>query len=66
MPKSKERLTGKPFEDLIFKIYKELEPHATIIKNDMIMGFETSTKREIDISIRQKIADHELLIIIQA
>jgi restriction endonuclease len=66
MSKNKERITGKLYEDLIYKIYKELEPHADIKKNDMIWGIESGIKREIDISIRKKIADHEILIIIQA
>jgi hypothetical protein len=66
MGKSKERLTGKPFEDLIFRIYKELEPLAMIMKNDKIRGIESGIEREIDISVRKKIADHEILMIIQA
>jgi hypothetical protein len=66
MGKDKARLSGKPFEELIYKIYKELEPHATIKLNDMIAGISSKIEREIDISIRHKIADHEILIIIQA
>ncbi len=64
--RDRERLTGKPFEELIFKIYKELEPHATIKKNDKIKGFESGTDREIDISLRQDFGGHEILMIIQA
>jgi hypothetical protein len=66
MGKNKERLSGKPYEDLIFKIYMELEPFATIKKNDKIKGIESGIEREIDISVRKKIADHEILMIIQA
>ncbi|MBS1663653.1 MAG: restriction endonuclease [Bacteroidetes bacterium] len=64
--KSKERLTGKPFEDLIFNIYKELEPHATIKKNDRIKGIESGIEREIDISLKRDFGGHEILMIIQA
>jgi hypothetical protein len=66
MSKNKQRLTGKAYEELIYKIYKEFEPHADIKKNDKILGTESKIQREIDISIKQKIADHEILIIIQA
>lgn len=66
MAKDKERLSGKPYEELIYRIYKELEPHAEIKRNDKVLGITSKIPREIDISIRQKIADHEILIIIQA
>jgi hypothetical protein len=64
--KDKQRLSGKPFEDLIYKIYKELEPYASIKKNDRIKGWESGIDREIDISIRKDFGGHEILMIIQA
>ncbi|WP_207494392.1 restriction endonuclease [Aridibaculum aurantiacum] len=54
------------YEEMIYKIYQELEPIAEVKKNDRIMGYETMTEREIDITVKTKIAGHELLIIIQA
>lgn len=55
----------KNYEELIYSIYKELEPFADVKLNDSILGIESNTKREIDISIRSKIATHEILIIVQ-
>lgn len=66
MAKDKKRISGKLYEELIHRIYKELEPHATIKLNDKILGVSSKIEREIDISVRKKIADHEILIIIQA
>ncbi|HEY1020480.1 MAG TPA: restriction endonuclease [Sediminibacterium sp.] len=56
----------KEYEDLIYRIYKELEPVGDVRINDSILGIESNTKRQIDISIRKNIAGHEILIIIQA
>ena len=58
--------SGKFYEGTIFKIYKELEPHADVRINDMLEGRDTGIKRQIDVSVRAKIADHDILIIIQA
>jgi hypothetical protein len=67
MNKKNHKLTGKPYEQLVFKIYKELEPYADIRFDDKIMGVESGTYRQIDISIRYKVAGgHSILIIIQA
>ena len=51
---------------MVYKIYKELESHADLRWNDYIMGQDSKIERQIDISIRSKIANHNLLIIIQA
>ncbi|WP_082773822.1 restriction endonuclease [Hymenobacter sp. PAMC 26628] len=67
MNKAQSQKTGKPYEELIYKIYKELEPYAETRLNDKIMGVESGIEREIDISIKYKVAvTHEVLIIIQA
>ncbi|WP_083326053.1 restriction endonuclease [Hymenobacter coccineus] len=66
MSKRKPKLTGKPYEELIYKIYQELEPRADTRINDKIAGIESGINREIDISIRHKIGGHEILIIVQA
>jgi hypothetical protein len=57
---------GRAYEELIHKIYSELEPLADVTLNDKIKGFESGIDREIDVSVRSKIADHEILIIVQA
>lgn len=63
----KARITGKPYEELIYKIYKELEPYAEVHLNDKIYGISSGINREIDISIKFKVGGaHEILIIIQA
>lgn len=66
MPK-KPRITGKPYEELIYKIYQELAPYADVRLNDKILGVSSKIEREIDISLRFKFGGvHEILIIIQA
>ncbi len=62
---SKKR-TWQEFEEMVFRIYKELEPHADVRWNDHIMGANSKTERQIDISIRSKVANHDILVIIQA
>jgi len=63
MPKAKN--TGIDYEKLIHKIYTELEPNADVRFNDKILG-RSGIERQIDVSIRTKIAGHDILIIIQA
>ena len=55
----------KSYEDLIHQIYTELEPVATVIKNDHIRGGISGQIREVDISVRTKVEDQDILIIIQ-
>jgi hypothetical protein len=57
---------GKDYELLIEKIYKELAPDAEIKQDDFIKGEETGIERQIDLSIRSKVAGVDILIIIQA
>lgn len=54
----------KEFEDLVFKIQKELASDAEVKKNDRIFGQDTKTYRQIDISIRCNIGQYPILIII--
>jgi len=61
-----EKKTGKDFEQLVYNIYKELEPHADVRWNDFIEGNDSKISRQIDISIRSEVAGHKILIIIQA
>lgn len=64
--KTKTQFEWKDYEDLIHKIYTELEPNSEVRKNDFIYGRNTKAKRQIDISIRSKIAGHKILMIVQA
>ncbi|KRT13298.1 hypothetical protein ASU31_25130 [Pedobacter ginsenosidimutans] len=66
MPKEKKDIDWEDYESLIHKIYTELEPTMEVRKNDYIMGRDSKTKRQIDISIRHTIAGHQILMIIQA
>ncbi len=56
----------KEYEELATKIYSELQPNASVIHDDKIFGKDSGTKRQIDTSIRAKVAGHDLLIIVQA
>lgn len=63
---TKEKQQWQRYEELIFQIYKELEPVADVRIDDHIKGLETGIERQIDVSIRKKIASHEILIVVQA
>ncbi len=66
MDEAKNKKEWKEYEELIYKIYKELEPVADVKLNDFILGYNSFVERQIDVSIRSKIASHEILIIVQA
>lgn len=55
----------KQFEKLGEKILKELSPLAHVQWDDHIYGHDSKTKRQIDISIRTKIDNHEILEVVQ-
>jgi len=55
----------KQFEKLGEKIFKELSPIADVKWNDHVKGHDSGTKRQIDISIRTQIDNHEIFQIIQ-
>lgn len=59
-------MSWREFEELAAQIYRELSPDAVVTHDDKIQGFESETLRQIDVSIRFKIAAHDLLTIIQA
>jgi hypothetical protein len=54
------------YEELAARIYADLEPQARVKHNDMIKGQESGIERQIDVSIRDTIAGHEILVIVQA
>lgn len=55
----------KQFEKLGEKIFKELSPNADVKWNDHIIGCNSGTSRQIDVSIRAEIEGHKILEIIQ-
>ena len=66
MSDTKPENMWKDFEKLIYDIYKKIAPLAEVKHNDFIEGYESKIPRQIDISVRTKIANHEILLIIQA
>lgn len=52
------------FEKLVADIQRELAPNATVTHNDHIKGHDSGTDRQIDISVKQKIGQYDMLIAI--
>src|SRR5690606_3421231 len=57
---------GKQYELLVEKLFKQLAPNAEIKQDDYILGKNSNTKRQIDVSIRFKNMGISYLTIIQA
>jgi len=55
----------KVFEKIVAQIHKTLSPQAKVTHDDKIEGHESKKRRQIDISIRQNIGPHRILIIVQ-
>lgn len=54
----------KRFEKLVARVQRELAPNALVTHDDRIKGYESETLRQIDISVRQKIGQYDILIVI--
>ena len=54
----------KQFEILVANIQKELSPGSVVIHNDKILGRKSRVTRQIDVSIRGKVAQFDFLVII--
>lgn len=54
----------KRFEDLVASIQRQLAPSATVAQNEKIRGRRTGRLRDIDISVRQKVGQYDILIAI--
>lgn len=52
------------FEKLAYEIQKELTPESDVKFDDKIRGLDSGTERQIDISIRKKVGQYDLLIVI--
>ncbi|MFP7656070.1 restriction endonuclease [Chryseobacterium proteolyticum] len=57
---------GKEYELLIANMYRSLEPNAEVTHDDYILDKTANAKRQIDVSIKYKIAGVDILIIVQA
>jgi hypothetical protein len=57
----------KRFEQLDADIQKDLAPEGFVVTpNDKIMGKDTETMRQIDVSIRGNVGQFEMLMILEA
>lgn len=54
------------FEKIVAKIYETISPKAIVKHNDFIIGYDSRTERQIDVSIRFREAGCDLLVIVQA
>ena len=54
------------YQELAARIYAELQPYARVTHDDRILGHDSGSLRQIDVSIRTSIAGHDVLIIVQA
>ncbi len=57
---------GKEYEILIANLYQSLEPNAEVTHDDYIFDETAKIKRQIDVSIKYKLAGVDILIIVQA
>lgn len=58
-----ERPKWKKFEELVKKVQEDLAPDAVVTIDEKIDGIISGVKRQIDISIRQKIGQYDVLIV---
>ena len=54
------------YEQLATQIYTKLEPNAVVKHDDRIYGRMSERERQIDVSIRSKVAGHDILVIVDA
>ncbi len=63
MSRKREKPKWKKFEALVTLIQKSLAPNVLVTSNDKIRG-KSGTDRQIDISLRAKVAQFDLLIVL--
>ena len=54
----------KRFEKLVAKLQKEISPDAEVTLDDNIVGRRSGAERQIDISVRRKIGQFDILVVI--
>lgn len=52
------------FEEIVAQVQQELAPNATVTHDDKIMGHITETLRQVDVTVRQRIGQYDMLIAI--
>jgi hypothetical protein len=57
---------GKKYEDFVYKIFSDFFKEFSLKQNDKIKGNKSGLNREIDVSIRGKVDNVDLLFIVQA
>lgn len=57
---------GKEYEDFVYKIFSEFFKDFLLKQNDRIIGNQSGRLREIDVSIRGKVDNTDLLFVVQA
>lgn len=57
--------SGKNFENLVAKIEKAFAGLAEVKQNDYLLDITTGKKRQVDITIRSKVAEYPILIIVE-
>jgi hypothetical protein len=61
-----KKVDWQTYEQLAEKIYRRLEPDAVVKHNDFVFGHDSETNRQIDVSIRRRIGQRDVLVIVQA
>jgi hypothetical protein len=54
----------KRFEKLVYEIQKDFAGDAEVKLNDSILGVDSQTERQIDISVRRRVGQYSILIVI--
>jgi hypothetical protein len=64
-PKSAQEAKWKRFEKLVYEIQKSFSgTTATVTHKDHLLGMDSKVKREIDISIKQQVAQFPILVVV--
>ena len=64
-PKTAQEAKWKRFEMLVYEIQKSFSgTTATVTHKDYIVGLDSKVEREIDISIKQQVAQFPILVVI--
>jgi Restriction endonuclease len=54
------------YEKMIADIYRELAPSTTVIHNEKILGRHSQEERQIDVTIRARFEEQDILVAVQA
>jgi hypothetical protein len=61
---TKKKKKWKKFEEVVADIQRELSPEAEVTTNQSLPGKRSNTQRQIDICIKQKVGQYDILIIV--